>query len=625
MRFRQPILLASLALLLVWSAGCGGNGSKTGTSNSGSNSDSGSNSNTNTNSNSGSNSGSTTAAISVSLTPAPPTSLLVGSTANLTAVVTNDTQDGGVTWSVTCNGGACGSFTPTATATGVATAYQAPATVPTGNTVTVTATSATDTTKSASATIAVTPPLLSDGTYIYNLSGQDGTGPYFVAGAFTVQTGVITGGEQDFGDATGYYPDTKLLASGSSLSLAADGNMTVTLNTGNSNMGSNGVETLRGTVVSSSRVLISEFDSFAGASGSLDLQTANSALSNGYAFSVGGVNTGGEEAVIGGILNFSSGNLSVGNSVFDSNDGTGNVQTNQAFTSGSVTNPDSLGRVTITLASGSFSQLVLVGYMVNTNRIWLVESNDQLGYDLGGSALGQGTNTGTFTQAGVAGTTYVYGAGGEDQNGFLQAAAALTLNADTTVSGVFAMNDLTVFGSAPTSSGSWTVGSNGRVTITGVGTTLEATPLAFELYLDGNGNALELGVDTFEATAGTGYLQQNNPTAPSAGNYAIRGQGTAVSTTAHAGWGGVGPVTFDGSGNLTGFADVTLQGMTPVAQVTLSGTTNSGNGTLAVTGFDQNTQGSVTLNYFTIDATRSLALETDGQQLGLVTFEGVQP
>ena len=478
------------------------------------------------------------------------------------------------------------------------------------------------------------PPVLANGTYVYNLSGQDGSGPYFVTGAFTVNTGVITGGEQDFSDATYYHTDT-LSASGSSLSTAADGNMSVVLNTGDTSIGVNGVETLRGSIVSNARVLISEFDSFAGASGSIDLQTGTAAMSNGYAFSVSGVNTHGTLIAIGGILNFSSSSLSTANSTYDYNDGTGAVSLNGTFTSGSVSGPDSFGRVSLTLTpnSGTVAQFILNGYMVNPNRIWLAESqSDALGADMGGAALGQGANTGNFTQGGVAGTTYVYGAGGEDQNGFLQIAGTFVLNSNNTVGGAFAMTDVTTsgtstyFGESATSGGTWSVGSNGRVYISGATNTVEPNPLAFTLYLDGNGNALELGVDTFEATAGTGYLQQNNPVAPAAGSYAMRGQGTAVLTSpsGNFGWGAAGPVTFDASADLSGFGDFAVQGLPATADVTLSGTTNSGSGTMIVTGINQGTQGSVTLNYFTIDATRSLALETDGLQLGLVIFEGVQ-
>jgi hypothetical protein len=97
--------------------------------------------------------------IAVSFNPEPPSSIEVSKTSPLTAVVANDSKDEGVDWSVTCgSAGACGSFNPTHTASGSATAYTAPATVPSGGTVTVTATSTADTTKTAQATITITAP-----------------------------------------------------------------------------------------------------------------------------------------------------------------------------------------------------------------------------------------------------------------------------------------------------------------------------------------------------------------------------------------------------------------------------------------------------------------------------------
>jgi hypothetical protein len=77
----------------------------------------------------------------------------------VTATVTNDhATGGGVDWTVTCgSAGACGSFSLTHTASGAATVYTAPASVPTGNTVTIKATSTADNTKSANAnTVTIT-------------------------------------------------------------------------------------------------------------------------------------------------------------------------------------------------------------------------------------------------------------------------------------------------------------------------------------------------------------------------------------------------------------------------------------------------------------------------------------
>ena len=80
--------------------------------------------------------------------------------------------------------------------------YQAPVSVLTG-TVTLTATSVDDVTKSTAASFTVGAPsaiTLPDGNYVFQLSGQDTNGTFNVAGVFTLASGAITGGEEDFTD-----------------------------------------------------------------------------------------------------------------------------------------------------------------------------------------------------------------------------------------------------------------------------------------------------------------------------------------------------------------------------------------------------------------------------------------
>jgi hypothetical protein len=100
---------------------------------------------------------SVTAAVSVSASPT--TASVQAGTQPFTATVTNDMQNGGVTWSLSC-AGTCGTLSATSSLSGVAITYTAPASVP-ASTVTLTATSATDGTKSSSATITVTSGQLS--------------------------------------------------------------------------------------------------------------------------------------------------------------------------------------------------------------------------------------------------------------------------------------------------------------------------------------------------------------------------------------------------------------------------------------------------------------------------------
>lgn len=414
-------------------------------------------------------------AVSVTLSPQPPSSTDVGSSMSLTAVVGNDSANAGVKWSVSCASSQCGSFSVASTSSGAATKYTAPTSAPSPATVAVTATSVTDSTKSASASITVTaaPPVLADGNYVYHLAGEDGTSNYFVAGAFTVQNGMIAAGEQDMTDGNIVAQDN-LVASGSSLSLV-NGNIQIALNTGDTAIGVNGIETFRGTVVSNARVLISEFDTFATATGSIDQQTSTATPAGGYAFNLGGLDGMAQPSnlAIGGILNISGASIVVGNSVFDYNDG-GTIGQAKSFVSGTVGAPDAFGRVVFTLTPNANPQLqsfAVAGYTVDTNQIQLVETNDALGGDLGGTALGQGSNTGQFNLAGVAGSSYAFGATGQDNtsaNGksIVQMAGGFGLNANGTVSGNLSLNDLYFHFGSQITGGTYTVEPTGRVTLT---------------------------------------------------------------------------------------------------------------------------------------------------------------
>ena len=84
-----------------------------------------------------------------------------GGTQPFTATLTNDTQNNGVTWTLSgtgCSGATCGTLSSSTSASDVAITYTAPAAVPSPATVTLKATSVSDSSKSASATITVTAP-----------------------------------------------------------------------------------------------------------------------------------------------------------------------------------------------------------------------------------------------------------------------------------------------------------------------------------------------------------------------------------------------------------------------------------------------------------------------------------
>jgi hypothetical protein len=567
--------------------------------------------------------------LSVALAAQPPASLVQGLTVDLSAIVSDDSKKAGVTWSVSCGSSACGTFNPVATASNAATVYTAPADVPTGNTITIKATSVTDTTKSATANIVITTPppaVLSDGTYVYHLAGEDTKAegsPYYVAGAFRVKDGVIDGGEQDFVDLNDGQTDS-LIPSGCNLSTTSKDNLVIVLDTGDANVGVNGVETLHGAKVSGSRVLLSEFDSSASATGSLDLQSDVNSLSGGYAFNLSGVDGDSNPLGVGGILNINGSSLSITDSVFDYNDN-GAVGQAKTFASGSVNSPDSFGRVTISLnpaISSGLGQFGLSAYIVNANRVELIEDlNDTLNGVLGGTGLGQGSHTGAFNPTSVEGQTYVFSAIGADADGLANFAGGFGLNNNGTVSGAIDFNDLFVIGGGQITSGNWTIQSNGRVTITNVRPSF-GPPFTFELYVDGNGNALELGVDNTQASAGLAYLQTSGSV--NSGNYALAGLGFS-SIDNQPVWSAVGPVNLGAALNWTGFTDYNVLGAQQNLGVSLSGTTVPSQGVFQITGLDVTNRDADDYGYYPIDGSRTIAIEVDQNQLGILLIEGVNP
>jgi hypothetical protein len=294
--------------------------------------------------------------------------------------------------------------------------------------------------------------------------------------------------------------------------------------------------------------------------------------------------------------------------------------------------------------SGIPAPFALAGYTVGTNQVQLVEtptgnSQEDLGAVLGGVALGQGSNTGKFNQTNVAANSYAFGANGDDGYGNVQIGGNFILNANGTVSGNLSLNDLTYHFGSQITSGTYTVDSTGRVTLNAnitSGSLPNNPTFTFQLYLDGNGNVLELGVDDFQATSGLSFLQQA-PSSDYEGNYALNAYGYSSINIGPA-WAAIGPVTV-ASDSLSGYTDYSIQNaqntnsvVTPA--VSLSGTEDSSRGLfqlygLAVTGangpYTPDPQAQSGFGYWPIDANRMIALELDGQQMSLMILEATQP
>jgi hypothetical protein len=517
-------------------------------------------------------------------------------------------------------------------------------------------------------------PPLSDGSYVFSLVGQDVHGNYFVSGVFTVAGGLVTGGEQDFlDDQLRYGTDDQINPIGSEVSTTLDGNLLITLttctgpdcSTPDVNLGVNGVETFNGSLLplNSKRAFLTEFDVSATSSGELDLQDPTAAAiipSAGYAFSLTGYDQYAEGAysiTIGGVINVDgpagSGTISGTNSVFDANDDFILFQ-GQTFAASTVTGPDKVGRVVFNLTPTDFTDfppITLIGYIVDTNHIRLVETADQYQGTLGGTAFSQGANNGTFNSTSVAGSSYVVGLAGFDvtssaASGASQAAGLITFNSNGTVSGFINYNDLIGTGpQAPSAitGGTYTVASTGDVTLTGVTSSNLPSPINLQLYLDGTGHALELTLDTTDELSGVGFQQGAGPFTASSFNGAYALNTTGFDQSGNQAFNAAGPVAANGSaGTFSGRVDISWdfdngaleRAPRFVEDEPLPGTfTSTTSGILAgtITGLDLTTCNVFSLNgtictadafnYYMIDAASAIAIETDSNQLTLGLFQ----
>jgi hypothetical protein len=572
--------------------------------------------------------------ITVTFGGVPPASLQVGVTVSVNAKISNDVSaNPQAQWTVTCASGACGSFNPVTTGSEIATNYTAPSAIPSGNTVTITATSVTDPTKSVSALVTITQATanLANGTYVFQLSGSIGSQSNFTAGVIVAQDGVITAGEEDYTsfalDQTDqeYVPPVFAPISNGSYMTTPDGNLQIAINSSVT-----GTETMNGVIVSSSRALITSVNSSV-ANGTLDLQSSKAAPSGGYAFSTYGVDFNGQPAGIGGVLNIdSAGGISGSGSVLDITDGN-EVSGAQTLAASMVSPPDQFGRVVFQLfpsSSAVLTSFYLAGYVVDANRIRLVESGgDSFQGVMGGTALSQGTNTGTFTNSSLAGSSYVFGVAGEDLNGPLQLAGVFTAGTGGTLTGTLNWNDLTVKSvQSPISfTGTYSVDPTGRVTLSKL-TDGSSFTYQLQLYLTGRGQALMLSSDTADVIAGRGLQQQTGAftAADFNGTYGFDAAQESISFGALGPAAALGPLTAaagNGTDALTGFvdfgngtADVAISGSITAAPNGVFTGTVSGLNLAAYTSPDN-------FAFYLIDNTRAVVIETDNTQLTLGYLE----
>jgi hypothetical protein len=567
--------------------------------------------------------------ISISMYGNTPASIQVNASIGVSARIENDTSaNPQVKWTMTCGSASCGSFSSATTYSQQTTTYTAPSAIPAGNTVSVTATSITDPTKSVSGSIAITAaaPTLANGTYVFQISGGSGQA-IFVTGVVVAQNGAITGGEQDTVVDNGDGPfSTQQQIQGGTYATTADGNLAISIQAEGG-----AAETIDGTLASGQKGLVAGIDGTPGTA-TLDLQTATSAPSGGYALSLDAADPYNDSLWIAGIVNVDSpGGISGKGSILDVSGDGAYFGGTQMLSESTVSAPDAFGRVLFTSNPGADSTmpvLYIAGYEIDANHMRAVEiGNIDNSFAVpgiaGGAALAQSAATGGFTAANVAGTNYVFGAEGDDGQGTLQMAGVLSLNAGGSASGVLNWNDLSA--SVPQNpvafTGTYTVDPTGRVTLTNLtdGATFK---YSMHLYLDGRGGGLVLSNDPDDLFTGQAFQQQTAAfnAASFSGDYGLNASaGSYYSTGLNLG-NDVGPLTVTANGGadeLAGYADDGAG----LADFAISGAfTSAANGvfTGTVAGFDNKSPSSAdTFTLYLVDGTQGILIETDRDDLTL--------
>ncbi len=228
-------------------------------------------------------------------------------------------------------------------------------------------------------------------------SATDGPVYYGVAGAVGFDlNGNVLGGEQDYNDGQNGFttPANTIAATGSSMtvnSTTGTGALILNVSASNPTVGVNGIETFAVQFINASHALITQFDGSATSSGSLDLQTATSAVDGNFAFTLSGIDIAGFPFAFGGVFSNTSGSI---HGTYDENDAGKALVGNTLTAADNGVGADVYGRGSITGftdPNNGNEPISLVYYVVGPEvlRIIDVDADDTMA----GSAYGQGSAT----------------------------------------------------------------------------------------------------------------------------------------------------------------------------------------------------------------------------------------
>ena len=204
------------------------------------------------------------------------------------------------------------------------------------------------------------------GTYVFSVSGADFNGaPYAVVGTFAANgSGGISSGAYDMNDAEfpslSVSPVAAQSITGGSYSVQVDGRTRITLNTTTPFSGSSGGAsniTVDLVLQNSSHGLVTQFDTNATGSGTVDLQTSGATPTGTYAFSLSGVTVSG--APLATVGNFTVGTGITG--LIDTNEGGILFYANEPLTGSLALGPSATPATTFSSAAlnGTFDVVAI--------------------------------------------------------------------------------------------------------------------------------------------------------------------------------------------------------------------------------------------------------------------------
>jgi hypothetical protein len=406
-----------------------------------------------------------------------------------------------------------------------------------------------------------------DGQYAFLLQGFDAQGPVGLAGSVTADgTGKITAGVEDVNRSSGVATNLAVTTASSSYSVGSDNRGCLTITS------SKGTETFRFSLGSASSGVAAkgrmlEFDSSGtNAEGVIEKQDpaafSNTQINGGYAFGGSTPLAGGGRAGIAGQFTASKGNITSG--MMDLND---NGASQPLSTVTGTYDVASNGRGTLTLSSLA-TPINASFYVVSAGKMLFLSTDTQsVNSPLAGAILGQ---TGTpFSVSSINGPAVLASEGLGTTVGTSQAQVGL-LSTDGAGNFTFAadQNDGGTVSTTKSVTGTYTVASNGRVT-------LSAATVQPVIYLVGQNQGF---VVDGSASVSTGTIdpQAIGPfsNASLSGTYVF---GNAPPVTSNP-MSSAGVATADGAGKLSGTLDENNNGTLAGGQAVSTTYTISSNG-----------------------------------------------